>query len=120
MSCILYRIKDIIFKDQKNNYFFFTENTCISGSKNVFAMQTDLLSDLCPMRKSIEDPGAARPQKGDVSDNVLSRYANVLTDSVFKKIFGSEQNKDMLIALIEEVLPGRKIFRKIVRIGGNC
>lgn len=61
------------------------------------------------MRNNSENPGTARLQKGDVSEIVLSRYANVLTDSVFKKIFGSEQNKDMLIALIEEVLPGRKI-----------
>ena len=61
------------------------------------------------MRNSSEISGAARLQKGDVSEIVLSRYANVLTDSVFKKIFGSEQNKDMLITLIEDVLPGRKI-----------
>ena len=72
-------------------------------------MQTDILPDLCSMRNRYENPGAARLQKGDVSEIVLSRYANVLTDSVFKKIFGSEQNKDMLITLIEEVLPGRKI-----------
>ena len=61
------------------------------------------------MKSTGVNPGAARLQKGEVSEVVLSRYANVLTDMVFKKIFGSEQNKDMLITLIEEVLPGRKI-----------
>ena len=62
------------------------------------------------MKKGLQDsPLAARPQKGRVPEEALTRYANVLLDSVFKKIFGSEQNKDMLVALIEQVLPGKKI-----------
>ena len=62
------------------------------------------------MNKGLRNsPDSARPQKGRVGEETLTRYANVLLDSVFKKIFGSEQNKDMLIALIEQVLPGKKI-----------
>lgn len=37
------------------------------------------------------------------------RYVNPLTDFGFKKLFGSEPNKDLLIDFLNEVLPNRKI-----------
>lgn len=37
------------------------------------------------------------------------RYINPLTDFGFKKLFGSEPNKDLLIDFLNEILPERKI-----------
>lgn len=39
---------------------------------------------------------------------VTGRYINPLVDFAFKKIFGSEPNKDLLIAFLNEVFLGRK------------
>lgn len=75
------------------------------------------------MKKKASSPGSARPEKGAVSEETLTKYANVLIDSVFKKIFGTEKNKDMMIALIEQVLPGKKIsgikYTNTVQINPN-
>ena len=37
------------------------------------------------------------------------RYINPLTDFGFKKLFGTEPNKDILIDFLNEILPNRKI-----------
>ena len=37
------------------------------------------------------------------------RYINPLTDFGFKKLFGSEPNKDLLIDFLNEILPSKKI-----------
>ncbi len=39
---------------------------------------------------------------------VIGKYIDPLTDFAFKKIFGSEPNKDLLIALLNGVFQGRK------------
>lgn len=39
---------------------------------------------------------------------VIGRYIDPLVDFAFKKIFGSEPNKDLLIAFLNEVFRGRK------------
>lgn len=39
---------------------------------------------------------------------VLGKYIDLLVDFAFKKIFGSEPNKDLLIAFLNEVFRGRK------------
>lgn len=36
------------------------------------------------------------------------KYIDLLVDFAFKKIFGSEPNKDLLIAFLNEVFRGRK------------
>jgi len=38
------------------------------------------------------------------------RYIDPLVDFAFKKIFGSEPNKDLLIAFLNEVFRGRKVI----------
>ncbi|MEM9990752.1 MAG: PD-(D/E)XK nuclease family transposase, partial [Bacteroidota bacterium] len=39
----------------------------------------------------------------------MERYINPLTDFGFKKLFGTEPNKDLLIDFLNQVLPNRKI-----------
>ena len=44
----------------------------------------------------------------DQTPPVTGRYIDLLVDFAFKKIFGSEPNKDLLIAFLNEVFSGRK------------
>ncbi|WP_300598531.1 Rpn family recombination-promoting nuclease/putative transposase [Niabella sp.] len=44
----------------------------------------------------------------------MGRYIDPLTDFGFKKIFGSEPNKDLLIAFLNELFKGRKVIRDLV------
>ena len=39
----------------------------------------------------------------------VEKYINPLTDFGFKKLFGTEPNKDLLIDFLNEILPNRKI-----------
>src|ERR1700710_180440 len=39
---------------------------------------------------------------------VTGKYIDLLVDFAFKKIFGSEHNKDLLIAFLNEIFRGRK------------
>ncbi|MEM8526828.1 MAG: PD-(D/E)XK nuclease family transposase, partial [Bacteroidota bacterium] len=41
--------------------------------------------------------------------NQEEKYINPLTDFGFKKLFGTEPNKDLLIDFLNEILPNRKI-----------
>ena len=41
--------------------------------------------------------------------NTEEKYINPLTDFGFKKLFGTEPNKDLLIDFLNEILPNRKI-----------
>jgi hypothetical protein len=43
----------------------------------------------------------------------IGRYIDPLTDFGFKKIFGSEPNKDLLIAFLNELFKGRKVIRDL-------
>ncbi len=40
-----------------------------------------------------------------------SRYINPLLDFSFKKIFGSDPNKDLLIDFLNEIFKGSRIFK---------
>jgi predicted transposase/invertase (TIGR01784 family) len=42
------------------------------------------------------------------------KYIDPLVDFAFKKIFGSEPNKDLLIAFLNEVFRGRKHITSLV------
>ena len=44
----------------------------------------------------------------------IGRYINPLVDFAFKKIFGSEPNKDLLIAFLNEVFEGRKVIADLI------
>ncbi|MBO9619765.1 MAG: PD-(D/E)XK nuclease family transposase [Niabella sp.] len=44
----------------------------------------------------------------------IGRYIDPLTDFGFKKIFGSEPNKDLLIAFLNELFKGRKVIHDLV------
>ena len=56
-----------------------------------------------------------RPRRG-----TIGRYVNILLDEWFKKILGSSKNKDILLNILQELIPERKIVdikydRKTVR-----
>lgn len=44
----------------------------------------------------------------------IGRFIDPLTDFGFKRIFGSEPNKDLLIAFLNEIFKGRKIIKDLV------
>lgn len=44
----------------------------------------------------------------------IGRYIDPLTDFGFKRIFGSEPNKDLLIAFLNELFKGHKVIRNLV------
>ncbi len=44
----------------------------------------------------------------------IGRYIDPLTDFGFKKIFGSEANKDLLIAFLNQLFKGRKVIKDLV------
>ncbi|WP_300601146.1 Rpn family recombination-promoting nuclease/putative transposase [Niabella sp.] len=44
----------------------------------------------------------------------IGRYIDPLTDFGFKRIFGSEPHKDLLIAFLNELFKGRKVIRDLV------
>ncbi|MCF3108810.1 Rpn family recombination-promoting nuclease/putative transposase [Niabella sp. CC-SYL272] len=44
----------------------------------------------------------------------VGRYMDLLTDFGFKKVFGTEPNKDLLIAFLNELFKGRKVIRDLV------
>jgi len=44
----------------------------------------------------------------------IGRFIDPLTDFGFKRIFGSEPNKDLLIAFLNELFKGRKIIKDLV------
>ncbi len=44
----------------------------------------------------------------------MGRFIDPLTDFGFKKIFGSEPNKDLLIAFLNELFKGRKVIKDLV------
>jgi predicted transposase/invertase (TIGR01784 family) len=45
---------------------------------------------------------------------VPGKYIDLLVDFAFKKVFGSEPNKDLLIAFLNEVFQGRKLIVDLV------
>ena len=49
------------------------------------------------------------PQIRDISMKARARYANIMYDTAFKLVFGSEANKSLLIELLEALIPGKKI-----------
>ena len=55
------------------------------------------------MRKNNETPGVEAP--GTQSAAVCGKYVNLMNDVAFQWVFGRETNKDLLIALLNELLP---------------
>ena len=41
-------------------------------------------------------------------DNLIERYANFYTDFAFKKLFGTEANKDLLVSFLNSLLDGKE------------
>lgn len=54
----------------------------------------------------LEEPRIAHPLYG-----TCQRYADIMIDSAFKMVFGSAANMDIMIALLECLIPDKKIAR---------
>ena len=48
------------------------------------------------------------------SEGIYERYVNFYTDFAFKKLFGTEVNKDLLISFLNALLHGREEIREII------
>ena len=47
------------------------------------------------------------------SEGIFDRYVNFYTDFAFKKLFGTEINKDLLISFLNALLQGREEIKDI-------
>lgn len=47
------------------------------------------------------------------TEGIIERYANFYTDFAFKKLFGTEMNKDLLISFLNALLQGREVVLDI-------
>ena len=57
-----------------------------------------------------ELPGSLEePRIADIPYGTRARYANIMYDAAFKIVFGSAANKQLLIDLLEALIPGKKI-----------
>lgn len=43
------------------------------------------------------------------TEGIIERYVNFYTDFAFKKLFGTEMNKDLLISFLNALLQGREV-----------
>ena len=47
------------------------------------------------------------------SEGIIERYVNFYTDFAFKKLFGTEINKDLLISFLNALLSGKEVIEDI-------
>lgn len=47
------------------------------------------------------------------TEGIIDRYVNFYTDFAFKKLFGTEMNKDLLISFLNALLQGREVVLDI-------
>ena len=52
----------------------------------------------------LNSPQIHRPRRG-----TIGRYVNILLDEWFKKILGASKNKDILLKILQELIPEREI-----------
>ena len=48
------------------------------------------------------------------------RYVNPYTDFGFKKLFGTEINKDLLISFINSLLHGKEVVKDLTYLNTRC
>lgn len=56
---------------------------------------------------------AIRKEFAMCSEGIIDRYVNFYTDFAFKKLFGTEINKDLLISFLNALLQGREEIKEI-------
>ena len=49
----------------------------------------------------------------------MDRYINPYTDFGFKKLFGTEMNKDLLISLLNALFHGHEVVRDVTYLNGE-
>ena len=52
-------------------------------------------------------------------DELLERYVNFYTDFAFKKLFGTEANKDLLISFLNSLLAGKEEIKKLTYLNSE-
>lgn len=55
-------------------------------------------------RRTLEEPRIK-----EISYGARKRYANIMSDAAFKLVFGTEANEDLLVALLNCLIPGKGI-----------
>ena len=55
-------------------------------------------------RRTLEEPRIK-----EISYGARKRYANIMSDAAFKLVFGTEANEDLLVALLNCLIPGKNI-----------
>ena len=53
------------------------------------------------------------------SEGIIDRYIYFYTDFAFKKLFGTEMNKDLLISFLNALLQGREVIEDITYLNGE-
>ena len=53
-------------------------------------------------------------------DEYTDRYVNPYTDFGFKKLFGTEMNKELLISFINSLLSGKEQIRDLTYLNTQC
>ena len=52
-------------------------------------------------------------------DDLLERYANFYTDFAFKKLFGTEANKELLVSFLNALLDGKENIQKLTYLNSE-
>ena len=55
-------------------------------------------------RRTMEEPRIR-----EISYGARKRYANIMSDAAFKLVFGTKANEDLLVALLNCLIPGKNI-----------
>ena len=53
------------------------------------------------------------------TEGIIERYVNFYTDFAFKKLFGTEMNKDLLISFLNALLQGREVIQDITYLNAE-
>ena len=58
-------------------------------------------------------PATHKTVKAMCSEGIIERYVNFYTDFAFKKLFGTEINKELLVSFLNALLEGKEVVRDI-------
>ena len=89
--------KTVVFKKIPEHAFFFRNETALVGI-------THHRGRMCNQSGSSSDAKGAKP---------MSKFINLFTDFGFKKIFGQEENKKLLIGFLNALFEGEFVIRDV-------
>lgn len=54
------------------------------------------------------------------SEGIIDKYVNFYTDFAFKKLFGTEINKDLLISFLNALFEGKEVIKEVTYLHVDC